>query len=210
MFKTIKISNQSTSKEIENATFWANYLSMQTGVPIIIELVDPEDPDVMEPKFDRAEVVKKPKKKKTVAEKTLAELAEDVDTLVEQLLGITNQEEEPEEPEVDIKGIKLEGLTFGDVIWAIKRGGTAYRAKWASKGGHFVYQPNTVEIPMERLNEVLSVPDLVKTTILNRPNATTNVVYSNQMCIVHPDNQIFSWTASVADMNADDWVITHS
>lgn len=210
MFKTIKISNQSTEEEIENATFWANYLSMQTGVPMIIELVDPTDPDVMEPKFDRAEVVKKPKKKKKVSDKTLAELAEDVDQLVEQLLGISDKEEEKEEPEVDIKGIKLEGLSFGDVVWATKRGGTAYRAKWASKGGHFVFQPNKVEIPIERFDEVLSVPDLVKSTVINRSEDHTSVVYNNQMCIVHPDNQIFSWTATVADMNANDWVVTHS
>lgn len=205
MFKTIKISNQSTDKEIENATYWANYVSIRIGVPVMLELVDPEDPDVMEPKFDMDEVA--PKKKKQ--EKSLTELASEIDDLVEKLLML-NDIDSSEPKEVSITGAVLDELSFGDAIWALKKGGTAYRAKWASKGGHFIFQPKKVEIPVERFNEVLSVPDLVKGTIIKRAEPHTEVVYNNQMCIVHPDNQIFSWTASVADMNANDWVVTHS
>jgi len=206
MFKTIKISNQSTDKEIENATYWANYVTLKTGVPVVIELVDPSDPDVMEPKFNKDDVAKKPKKK-GLQDKSLEDLAEEVDSMVERLLMF---EREEIEDEVDIKGVVLNGLSFGDVIWAIKRGGTAYRDKWASKGGHFVYQPTEINIPMKHLHQVMSMPLLVKQTITKRADPNSDVEFSNQMCMVHPNNKIFAWTPSVTDMNADDWVITHS
>lgn len=207
MFKTIKISNQSTDKEIENATYWANYVTLKTGVPVVIELADPSDPDVMEPKFNKDDVAKKTKKK-GIQNKSLEELAEEVDSMVERLLMF--ESEEVGEDEVDIKGVVLDGLSFGDVIWAVRRGGIAYRSKWASKGGHFVYQPSGVSVPMKHLHQVMSIPSLVKQTIKERADPHSSVDISNQMCMVHPNNEIFGWTPSVTDMNADDWVITHS
>jgi len=210
MFKTIKISNQSTDKEIENATYWANYVTLKTGVPVVIELADPSDPDVMEPKFNKDDVAKKPKKK-GLQDKSLEELAEEVDSMVERLLMFESEDtKEEEEEEVDIRGVVLDGLSFGDAIWALRRGGTAYRAKWASKGGHFIYQPNGVSVPMKHLHQVMSIPSLVKQTITERADPHSSVDMTNQMCMVHPNNEIFGWTASVSDMNADDWIITHS
>lgn len=100
------------------------------------------------------------------------------------------------------------GLTFGHAIEALKRGCRVCRAGWNGKG-MFVFMQIPAQIPADMVPRMQSLPQSVKEEIYRRSqNGTTGeLIYSNQMALVKPDNSVNGWAPSAADALAEDWVI---
>ena len=98
---------------------------------------------------------------------------------------------------------RIDGLTFGLAIEALKQGKCIARKGWNGKG-MFVFKQIPAEIGLDIIPKMQSVPDDVKRKMMNR---VTTLKYSNQMAIVHSDGRVDSWVASSSDTFADDWCI---
>ena len=106
---------------------------------------------------------------------------------------------------------KQETGSFGEAIEAISIGGMAYRRSWKTKGGHFIFSHISGDIAITEIASVECLPDKVQDEFVKRflstPNESNDTVsYSNQISMVHPNNEVFSWQPSNADLFATDWV----
>jgi len=102
--------------------------------------------------------------------------------------------------------------SFGEALEAISTGRMAYRKSWKTKGGHFIFAHISGDIAINEISSVESLPDSVQEEFLKRyldtPNESNDTVsYSNQVSMVHPNNEVFSWQPSNADLFATDWVV---
>tara|TARA_R110002020_G_scaffold348717_4_gene562289 strand:- start:797 stop:1381 length:585 start_codon:yes stop_codon:yes gene_type:complete len=119
---------------------------------------------------------------------------------------VVQVEEEEEEPAL---------YPFADVVDAIQDGSVAYREAWGSNGGHFVYKAPQGKLAVDTTDiiETATMPQLAKIMIMKRLLDDTNdetfksVIFDNQLMMVHPNNKIYQWAPSVADMSANDWII---
>lgn len=95
--------------------------------------------------------------------------------------------------------------TFGQAVAAMQRGLLVSRESWAMKGLQVFKQVPSL-VPHDVIPRMTSLPAAAKDKILSR---TAPLMYSNQMAILFPDNQVNSWAPSVSDLLATDWVIHH-
>lgn len=96
--------------------------------------------------------------------------------------------------------------TFGQAVAAMHRGLLVSREDWARKGLHVFMQVPSM-VPHDVIPRMTSLPAAAKDKIMSR---TAPLMYSNQMALLFPDNQVTSWAPSVSDSLATDWVIHHS
>jgi hypothetical protein len=93
---------------------------------------------------------------------------------------------------------------FGAVVYALKRGGIAWRASWDKDKGEFIFRQVPSEVPEAIIPKMTSLPPAVKEILVSRQ---TPARYSNQWAQVSGNNDIRAYTPTVADVEAEDWVI---
>ncbi len=106
------------------------------------------------------------------------------------------------------------GLNFGQALEAVKQGKLIAREGWNGKG-LFVFMQIPSTIPMEVVPKMQSLPQEVKDEFKRRSEERAvgekihldNIYYSNQFCIVNPNNNINGWIASSSDISSSDWCI---
>ena len=100
------------------------------------------------------------------------------------------------------------GKNFGEAIAAMKEGKRVCRDGW-NGAGLFVYMQVPSVIDKEVVPKMQSLPQFVKDEFALRfaSGGCEHIQYSNQMCIVYPDNRIFGWAPSASDSLANDWII---
>ena len=94
-------------------------------------------------------------------------------------------------------------MTFSNILEHILEGKPACRENWNGKG-MFVYRLIDSQIEKEVIPNMTSLSDDVKKILIKR---NLPLKFSNQMCIVKPDNNINTWQPSISDISADDWKI---
>ena len=111
----------------------------------------------------------------------------------------------------------INNLTFGQAIEALKQGKRVARKGWNGKG-MFVFRQIPADIPSHIVPNMQSLPqsvkdefqrrfDEIKTSPEMHPKSATEIHYLNQYALVKPNNEINGWNPSVADCEAEDWVI---
>lgn len=101
---------------------------------------------------------------------------------------------------------KATGHNFGWAIQALREGQMLRRAGWNGKGMFIVKQIPAL-IGADVIPKMQSLPQSAKDEMLKREQS---IAYSNQLLIVRADGQADSWTASAADIFAEDWEIAVS
>ena len=98
---------------------------------------------------------------------------------------------------------KLDGLTFGLAIEALKLGMIVARKGW-NGNGMFIMKQIPAEISLDIIPKMQSVQQSAKDVLLERG---TTLKYDNQMLIIKLDGTADSWVPSSSDVFAEDWVI---
>ena len=88
----------------------------------------------------------------------------------------------------------------------MQRGLLVSREGWAGKGLHVFMQVPSM-VPHDVIPRMTSLPAAAKDKIMSR---TAPLMYSNQMAILFPDNQVHGWAPSVSDSLATDWITHYS
>ena len=99
---------------------------------------------------------------------------------------------------------KIDGLTFGLALEALKLGKCISRTGWNGKG-LFIFKQVPAAIDNSIISKMQSVPDSAKIILTTRNQEP--IYYQNQMVIVKPDGTIDSWVPSSSDIFAEDWII---
>lgn len=99
---------------------------------------------------------------------------------------------------------KLDNLTFGLAIEALKLGKCIARKGW-NGNGMFIFKQVPSTIDNSIIPKMQSVPDEAKQILTTRNNEP--IFYMNQMVIVKSDGSIDSWVASSSDTFSEDWFI---
>ena len=98
---------------------------------------------------------------------------------------------------------RVDNLTFGLAIEALKQGKLVARKGWNGKG-MFVMKQIPAEINLDIIPKMQSVQESAKTILINRK---TTLKYQNQMLIIKEDGTADSWVPSSSDVFAEDWCI---
>ena len=107
--------------------------------------------------------------------------------------------------------------TYGDAVEALKQNKRVTRKEWNEKG-RFVFRQIPTDIPSHVVPNMQSLPQSVKDEFKRRfdeissspniyPKSAYEIHYLNQYAIVNSSNEINSWSPSVADCEAEDWII---
>lgn len=99
---------------------------------------------------------------------------------------------------------RMEHMSFGMAIEALKFGLAIRRAGWNGKG-LFVVKQIPAHITEEIIPKMQSLPQSAKDIIMSRENKVID--YTSQMLIINPDGRADSWVPSVSDVFAEDWEI---
>lgn len=99
--------------------------------------------------------------------------------------------------------------TFGEALKALKNGFMVRRTSWHSC--HFVFRQVPSQIPQEIVPKMQSLPDSVKEEFARRFQdenfQVDSIYYDNQFAYVNESNLIQSYSPSVEDCQAEDWII---
>jgi hypothetical protein len=95
-------------------------------------------------------------------------------------------------------------MKYSQAIEDLLNGMPVCRQGWDEKG-LFVFKQISAKIGPDVIPKMQSVPQKIKDIIMKRQCPLLN--YENQMCIVHMDGQVNSWSPSVSDIFANDWQI---
>lgn len=98
---------------------------------------------------------------------------------------------------------KIDGLTFGLAIEALKLGKCIARKGWNGKGMFITKQVPGI-IGLDTVPKMASLNKETKDLILDSGNP---IDYQSQMLIIKPDGTADSWVASSSDTFAEDWYI---
>lgn len=97
---------------------------------------------------------------------------------------------------------RIDNLTFGLAIEALKQGKCVARQGWNGKN-MFVCKQVPAQIGEETIPKMQSLPVEAKALLFGGP-----INYENQMLIVNLNNRkADSWVASSSDIFAEDWII---
>ena len=103
----------------------------------------------------------------------------------------------------DTVGTGRELVSFGTATAAMKQGKMVARVGWNGKG-MFAFRQVPSNVPEAIVPNMSSLPQPVKDELVRRGG---DLNYSNQMCLVKPDNTLNGWVPSAADILTADWVI---
>jgi len=99
--------------------------------------------------------------------------------------------------------------TFGEALKALKNGFMVKRSSWHSQ--HFVFRQVPAVIDQEIVPRMQSLPESVRKEFARRfdsPEFQINsIYYDNQLAYVNESNLIQSYSPSVEDCQAEDWVL---
>ena len=98
---------------------------------------------------------------------------------------------------------RIDELTFGLAIEALKMGKLVARKGWNGKG-MFVMKQIPAEIGLDIIPKMQSVQQAAKDKIIK---SGVTLKYQNQMLIIKPDGTADSWVPSSSDVLAEDWMI---
>lgn len=99
---------------------------------------------------------------------------------------------------------RMERMSFGMAIEALKFGLSIRRKGWYGKG-LFVVKQIPAHITEEIIPKMQSLPQSAKDIIMSRDNKVID--YTSQMLIINPDGRADSWVPSVSDVFAEDWEV---
>lgn len=92
--------------------------------------------------------------------------------------------------------------TFGQALEALRQGGIVSRAEWMASGVIFRQVPSMV--PADIIPRMTSLPPAVKAMAASR---NLPLRYQNQFAVLTPYNDVRSWSPSIEDIEATDWII---
>jgi len=98
---------------------------------------------------------------------------------------------------------RIDGLTFGLAIEALRQGKLIQRKGWNGKG-MFVMKQIPAEIGLDTILKMQSVQQTAKDKLIK---SGVTLKYENQMLIIKPDDTADSWVPSSSDVFAEDWII---
>lgn len=96
-------------------------------------------------------------------------------------------------------------MSFGQAIDALKDGHCLQREGWNEKG-MFIVKQIPCAIQGLIIDKIQSLPQSCK-EILKEREGVPHIDYNNQLLLIHSDGKADSWTASSADIFANDWRI---
>lgn len=99
---------------------------------------------------------------------------------------------------------EVKGMSFGEVIEALKVGLAVRRKGWNGKG-LFVVKKIPAHIEGDIIPKMQSLPQSAKYILMSRENPCID--YTNQMLIINPDGRADSWVPSSSDVFAEDWEV---
>lgn len=99
---------------------------------------------------------------------------------------------------------EVKGMSFGEVIEALKVGLAVRRKGWNGKG-LFVVKQVPSHIEGDIIPKMQSLPQSAKDILMSRENPCID--YTNQMLIINPDGRADSWVPSSSDVFAEDWEV---
>lgn len=98
---------------------------------------------------------------------------------------------------------KTSNLNFGTAIQFLKEGRKVQREGWNGKG-LFIFKQIPATIGTEIIPKMQSVPDDVKTTMVER-NQSLN--YRHQCVLVDTEGNVDNWAPSISDVFSEDWQV---
>ena len=99
---------------------------------------------------------------------------------------------------------EVKGMSFGEVIEALRAGLAVRRNGWNGKG-LFVCKQVPAHITSDIIPKMQSLPQIAKDILMSREDP--HIDYTNQMLIINPDGRADSWVPSVSDVFAEDWEV---
>jgi Protein of unknown function (DUF2829) len=99
----------------------------------------------------------------------------------------------------------LNPTTFGGAVAAMKNGAAVYRQNWAPDFLIFRQVPSTV--PADIIPRMTSLPETVK-VIARRRNR--DLTYRHQFACLSGDNTVEAYVPTIADIEANDWIVLGS
>ena len=101
-------------------------------------------------------------------------------------------------------------MNFGQALEALREGKMVQRSGWTYEG-LFVFMQIPSIINRQIVPNMQSLPQLVKNEFerrFNDPNEQIDAIYySDQLAIVNRSNLIVSYSPSVSDCFAEDWIV---
>lgn len=94
-------------------------------------------------------------------------------------------------------------VSFSDALEALHAGKMILRDGWNGKG-MFVFRQVPATVPEHVIPNMTSLPESVKAEFFRRGGP---IHYLNQLALVKSNNEIHGWVPSVADINANDWIV---
>ena len=110
---------------------------------------------------------------------------------------------------------KRRSQNFGEAIKALKEGKIVQRSHWEGMG-EFIFMQVPAVIGIDIVPKMQSLPQSVKDILTLRAVTPKHKVinddlqsirYKDQVALVDHENVITSWTPSVSDTLAEDWII---
>lgn len=101
--------------------------------------------------------------------------------------------------------VKNSHMNFGQAIDALKDGHCLQREGWGNKD-MFIVKQIPCNIQGLIIDKIQSLPHYCK-DILKEREGVPHIEYNNQILLIHSDGKADSWTASTADIFANDWRI---
>jgi Protein of unknown function (DUF2829) len=103
--------------------------------------------------------------------------------------------------------IVSQGIDFGHALAAVKEGKRISRAGWNGKG-MFVFQRPGDKLPFSVIAQVKSLPQSVKSFLLDLPHEQGVVEFLPYLCMWSATSEVVNgWLASQSDMQATDWCV---
>lgn len=100
-----------------------------------------------------------------------------------------------------IKVTNIENSNFATAVEVMKQGGIAYREGW---NGDFIFRQVPSLVPADIIPKMTSLPNKVKEITLCR---NKDLRYRHQFARVSTTNDVEAYSPSVADVEAEDWVV---
>jgi len=91
--------------------------------------------------------------------------------------------------------------SFGSAVDAMKQGCIAYRQHWR---GELIFRQVPSKVPADIVPRMTSLPAKVKEIMAHR---NKDLHYHHQIAQLNVDCTVEAYTPSVADMEAEDWIV---
>ena len=102
---------------------------------------------------------------------------------------------------------KVDGLSFGLAIEALKKGKKIARKGWNGRGMFLFLRPEAL-LPWEVVKNAVSLPECLRDYVGNQPRGGKGTKFGAYICMKAADESIVNgWLASQTDMLADDWTV---